>query len=351
MAQEDATDGAYVSREVVATVDSVGRGDDSQPNLFVTGDDGDTYVVDPTQGNPEGLQYDVNVGDRIIMQVIDNMDGSETAYFVDIVRTKGLWLVFAVFVAVILIVGLRRGFLALIGLGLTVAILFAVVFPRILAGADPVLTIVIAGIAILAVNLFLAHGFTKNALIAFASTSVGVTLAWVFGELFVRMAKLTGLGDEQSVFLYWDIGGLHAPVGLLLAGIILGAVGVLDDVAITQCETVAELKAANASFTQKELFLRGMRVGRHHIASTVNTLVLAYAGSALPLFLIFLSDANVSLWRFLNTEVVTEEIVRTLAGTSALVLVVPLTTFAASYAWSRAKQTEAKHAVHDEHTA
>lgn len=339
------------SREVIATVDGVNEGDAGQTGILAHDAEGATYLVDPSVNTPEGVQYDIGPGDQIILQVVPNADGTETAYFSDIVRTKGLWLVFAVFIGVIVAVGLRRGVLALIGFSITLAVLFAWVFPQILAGAEPVATVALAGVAMLGINLLIAHGATKNTAIAFASTACGVMLAWLFSALFVHWAKLSGLGDEQSVFLYWDIGGLHAPAGLLLAGIILGAVGVLDDVAITQCETVSELKAVSPSLTRQELFIRGMRIGRHHIASTVNTLVLAYAGSSLPLFLIFLADREISLWRFLNTEVVAQEIVRTLAGTTALVLVVPLATALAAAVWAKASVKEARQAVHDEEVA
>ncbi len=325
----------YQSREVIGTVDGVNIGDEGQVGLWVTGDDGGLYTVDTSISVPEGLQYRVAKGDRVILQLVDNIDGTETAYFSDIVRTRGLWWAFAIFAAVIVLVGLKRGVFALVGFVATVGMLFWFMFPRILAGADPVLVAVIAGVAILAINLFLSHGFTRNAMIALASTSIGVVLAWGIGSLFVSLAKLSGMATDESVFLYWQIGTLHVPAGLLLAGIIIGTVGVLDDVAITQCETVAELKSANGAFTARELFVRAMRVGRHHIASAVNTLVLAYAGASLPLFLIFLASSDVSLWRFLNTEIVAEEIVRTLGGTTALVLIVPLATFVAALAWGR----------------
>lgn len=120
------------------------------------------------------------------------------------------------------------------------------------------------------------------------------------------------------------------PAGLLLAGIILGAVGVLDDIAITQTETVAELHEANPKLSSSELFKRGMQVGRHHIASVVNTLVLTYAGVALPIFLLFALREDMGFMRLLNEEMIAEELVRTLAGTAALILLVPISTWFAT---------------------
>lgn len=314
-------------------------------------DDGTTYDVDTAPSMSEGVRFDLDVGDRVILQVIGNLDGTTTAYLADVVRASKLWWIFGCFAVVTMVVGLRRGFLALVGFAFTIILLFWFVFPRILAGADPVATVALASIVILAVNLFIAHGVTRNTGVAFVSTSFGVVLAWVFSAGYVAFAQLTGLSAEESVFLYWQIGTVRAPVGLLLAGMILGAVGVLDDVAITQCETVAELKAANPRLRRGELFVRAMRVGRHHIASTVNTLVLAYVGSSLPLFLIFMADDAVTFSRFLNTEVIAEEIVRTLAGTTALVLTVPLATGLAAITWGAANASERRDFAHDEHAA
>lgn len=346
--------GAYGSREVIAVVRSVALvpNDDglTQYALVAQGEDGVTYDVSTSMSFSEGMHYTIAPGDRVILAVIDNLDGTSTAYLSDAVRGKGILWAFIIFAAITIAVGLRRGLYALAGFALTLGILVWFVFPQVLAGSNPVLIAIIAGIAILAVNLFLSHGFTRNATIALGSTAVGVILAWVIGALFVSISKLSGLSAEEAVFLYWQVGGVTLPEGLLLAGIILGTVGVLDDVAITQCETVAELKAANPDFTSRDLFMRGMRVGRHHIASTVNTLVLAYAGSSLPLFLIFRADETVSFWRFINTEAVAEEIIRTLAGTTALVLIVPLATTIAAFVWGKTSVEGRAAYVHDEHS-
>jgi len=201
------------------------------------------------------------------------------------------------------------------------------VFPQILGGADPVFTVVLASIAILGVNMPLTHGLKKSTTVAFFSTVIGLAFVLLFSYLLVELGVLTGLGTEDATMLFSGSGGALPPKGILLSGIILGAVGVLDDIAITQQEIVFEILVSNPSLTKKELFFRAMRIGRHHIASVVNTLVLAYVGVALPLFLIFMLADTVSITRFLNEEFVAEEIVRTVAGTMALVLTVPLSTW------------------------
>lgn len=345
---------SYGSTDVIATVLSVDRSvemEDGRRQYMMTarGDDGEIYSVDTTLSFSEGMHYALSPGNRVILSVVRSPDGGVTAYMADAVRTKGIIWAFVLFAVVTIAVGLKRGVYALGGFALTLGILAWFVFPQILQGANPVVIACVAGVAILAVNLYLSHGFTRNATIALGSTAVGVVLAWLVGAFFVAITKLSGLSDESAVFLYWQVGGVTLPEGLLLAGIILGTVGVLDDVAITQCETVAELKAANPAFPVRELFFRAMRVGRHHIASTVNTLVLAYAGAALPLFLIFRADNSVSFWRFINTEAVAEEIVRTLAGTTALVLIVPLATALAAVVWGRTSTAGRAAYVHGEH--
>ncbi|HCC83942.1 TPA: hypothetical protein DEP96_03770 [Candidatus Uhrbacteria bacterium] len=343
-----------INQEVQASItqilsQDVDQNDVPQMTFLALGDNGTTYTVNTADSYSTGLRYGLAVGNRVILQIIDNGDGSQTAYLGDVVRTKGLFIVALIFALITLLVGRGRGFFALIGFAITLAILFWFVFPMILAGHNPVAISVLAGIVMLAINLSLAHGLTRNTAVAFASCSLGVILAWLFSAAFVAIVKLSGLADETSVFLYWQVGNIAIPQGLLLAGIILGAVGVLDDVAITQCETIAELKAADPKLGGRELFTRGMRVGRHHIASTVNTLVLAYAGASLPLLLIFMADQSVSLWRFLNTEAVAEEIVRTLGGTCALVLTVPVASLLAAWVWSHAKKSALRGFTEHEH--
>ena len=221
--------------------------------------------------------------------------------------------------------------LSLVGLVVTVLILFGFLFPAILAGRDPVIFTVLASIVILAVNMHISHGVRKQTFLAFLGTVAGLILVIVFSKLFVEMASLSGLAGEEATLLFWETGGVQLPVGILTAGIILGAVGVLDDVAITQSEVVGELLLANPNTKKKELFVKAMRIGRHHIASTVNTLVLVYAGAALPVFLLYIYGDH-SLQTFFGNELIGEEIVRTLAGTCALVLTVPISTWFATLA-------------------
>lgn len=320
-------------RQVEATVERVDRAyvDERgfpQAELSVRDDTGISYRVSTADSASTGLQFSLEPGDRVSLEIVTGPDGTETTYLNDAVRTRGLRWVLLAFVVVTLAVGLTRGLRALVGLALTLGILFGFLLPAILGGMDAVLATVLASLVILAANMHLTHGWTRGTLVAFASAAVGLAFAWVFGSWFVSLGFLSGLTSDEASFLYIEHLNVGVDMtGILLAGVILGAVGALDDIAIAQGEVVAELREANPSLGKRELFSRAMRVGRHHIASIANTLVLAYAGAALPTLLLFWAVSSVSIGEFLNTEAVAEEIVRTLAGTAALILTVPVSTW------------------------
>jgi uncharacterized membrane protein len=293
--------------------------------------------IDSEQGTTElstqdsfelGVAYTIEAGDRILVEFFaDQEEGASTkVYFKDVLRTWSLFWIALFFSLVTILVGRGRGALALTGLATTLCVLFLFVFPQILGGGNPVLSTVIGAIIIMAVNMPIAHGFKKQTLYAFFSTVIGLLFVFLFTTVFVKVSQLSGLSSEDAVLLYWDVESIKLPVGILMAGIILGATGVLDDIAITQSQVVHELTEANPKIKRKKLFTQAMKVGRHHIASTINTLTLVYAGAAFPILLLFI-HYSVGLSEFLNSEIVAEEIVRILAGTTALVLTVPISTW------------------------
>lgn len=317
----------FVGAQSTIQIEAVVTGVISEEQILAEDFSGNEYEARISSTKSDGYNYNLKVGDKIYLEIIEFSNGEVQVYFGDVNRESGLWWIFIIFAILAVAIGRRSGLFALLGLTVTVAILFFWVFPRIIAGADPVLTVVLGSVIILGINMHLTHGFRKSTVIAFLSTVVGLGLVLVFSYLFVSLGSLTGLATEDAAMLFSSSSGLIIPKGILLAGIILGAVGVLDDIAITQQETVIEISKADSSIEKKELFKRAMRVGRHHIASVVNTLVLAYVGAAFPLFLIFMMDDAISVSRFINEEFVAEEIVRTLAGTAALVLTVPISTW------------------------
>lgn len=301
-----------------------------QMKLTAAGDDGKTYRIDTSQGYTDSLRYDLKVGTRIVLEIDDNGDGTQRVFIADVVRTGAILWMFLVFALITVAVGYWRGFAALVGFGVTLGLLFGFVFPHILSGGNPVLYTMIGGILILAINMHLSHGFSRSTTVAFLGTVAGLFIALIASAVFIKTVALTGLASDEANFLYWRIGNTLYPPGVLLAAILLGAVGVLDDVTVTQAETVEELLKANPAMPRRELFASAMRLGRHHIASTVNTLVLAYVGASMPLFLLSMSTPGMTIQQFLNTEQVAEEAVRTLAGTLALILAVPISTWLAT---------------------
>jgi uncharacterized membrane protein len=321
---------------------------DSQMVFDATTDAGKSYHIDTSQGYQSGLRYNVKVGTRVILEIDTNPDGSTSVFLADVVRTGGVLWVFLIFVIVAIAVGLWRGLAALGGFAVTIAVLFGFVFPHILSGGNAIVYTLIGGVVMAGINMHLAHGFTRSTLAAYLGTLSGLVIALGASALFVHLASLTGLATDESTYLYWRVGNTAWPEGILMAGILLGTVGVLDDVTVTQSETVEELAHANPNLSRKELFLRAMRLGRHHIASTVNTLVLAYVGAAMPLLLLSMSTPGMTIQMFLNTEQVAEEIVRTLAGTVALILAVPISTWLATYIAGKGGKTSHGHShVHN----
>lgn len=243
---------------------------------------------------------------------------------VDVDRKFPMVLLAIFFALVVVAVGRLRGVLALVGLAITFAVLTLFILPAILQGSNPLLVAVVGGSAIMLVTLYLCHGLTARTSVAVLGTLISLVLIGLLGSLFIAWAKLSGNTDDQTALVH----SLYPDIeirGLLLAGVLIGSLGVLDDVTVTQTSAVWELRQADPTASWRKLYLAAMRIGRDHIASVVNTLVLAYAGAALPLLLLF-SIAQASTGTVATSELVAEEIVRTLVGSIGLVASVPVTT-------------------------
>ncbi|MYB04341.1 MAG: YibE/F family protein [Acidimicrobiaceae bacterium] len=242
-------------------------------------------------------------------------------------RTPLLWLAI-LFAAVVLALGRWRGGLALAGMAATLVVLIAFAAPSVLDGNDPVLVAVVAAAVIAFVSLYLTHGLNVHTTVALAGTlaSLGLTLglSWIFFGL----ADFTGLATEEGLTLPLIAADIDL-ASLLLGGAIIGALGALDDVTVTQVATVAELRYRSPDLSVRQLIASGIRVGREHIAATVNTLLLAYVGAGLPLLLLF-AVSDQSLAMAANSELIAVEIVRTLCGSMGLVAAVPVTTVLAA---------------------
>ncbi len=242
----------------------------------------------------------------------------------DVNRKFPMILLAGIFALVVVVVGRMRGLMALIALAISFLVLTLFILPAILQGSNPLIVAVVGSSAIMLIALYMCHGLSARTSVAVLGTLVSLLLIGVLGSLFIGWAALTGNTDDNTGLIH----GLYPTIdmsGLLLAGVIIGSLGVLDDVTVTQTSAVWELHAANPSMGWRGLYRAAIRIGRDHIASVVNTLVLAYAGAALPLLLLF-SIAQSSVGTVANSELVAEEIVRTLIGSIGLVASVPVTT-------------------------
>jgi uncharacterized membrane protein len=242
-------------------------------------------------------------------------------------RGSPLLLLTAIFLIATVALGRWKGVSALVGLASTLLVLFLFVVPAILDGRDPLLVSLVGSVVIAYAALYLTHGFGPRTTIAVLGTLGGLACAAVLAVLFMDVATITGLASEEALFLS-AVGAELDLRGLILGGMMIGALGAIDDMTVTQASAVWELRTADAAMSSRRLLRAGMRIGRSHVASTVNTLVLAYAGASLPLLLLFvLSDQPVST--VASGEIVATEIVRTLVGSIGLVASVPITTWLA----------------------
>lgn len=264
-------------------------------------------------------------GDRIVVNEYELGDTGEVAHtFADFQRTTPLVLLVVLFVVAVLALGRFQGLRALGGLVVSAAVLLAYVFPALLDGKPPLAVALVAASVIAFAALYLAHGVNETTTVALLGTLSALALTGLLASLFTSAAQITGLASEDQIFLLVSSEGIDVR-GLVLAGIVLGSLGVLDDVTVTQVSAVARLREANPDYGVGELYRSGVRIGRDHIASTVNTLVLAYAGASLPL-LLFYSNIGVGFSEAVTSEIIAVEVIRTLVGSIGLVAAVPITT-------------------------
>ncbi|MFI7639877.1 YibE/F family protein [Nonomuraea sp. NPDC049400] len=261
-------------------------------------------------------------------------------------RTTPLWVFGAAFALAVIAFGRWRGVTALAGLVITFVLLLTFVIPGILEGEPPLLVAIVGASAIMLTVLYLTHGFSLPTSMAVLGTLASLTLTGVLSYGALGFARLNGITDDSALAL--DMSLKIDTQGLLLASIIIGALGVLDDVTVTQAVTVAELAHANPSYGFARLYRAAGRIGRAHIASVINTIILAYAGASLPLLLLF-SIGQEPLGDVLTTPVIAQEIVRSIVGTLGLIAAVPITTALAALTASRHHPEEPAEPAEDSH--
>ncbi len=277
----------------------------------------------------QGPTPDFDAGDKIVVIEYQLGDTGELAYsFADHQRSRPMIALAALFVVAVVALGRFQGVRALAGLVVSAVVLFGYIFPALLDGHPPLPVALVSASVIAFAALYLAHGVNDTTTVALLGTMAALAVTGALGAIFTSAAQITGVASEDQIFLLVSAEGIDLR-GLVLAGIIIGSLGVLDDVTVTQVSAVARLHEANPDYTVRDLYRTGVHIGRDHIASTVNTLVLAYAGAALPL-LLFYSNVGIGLSESITSEIIAVEIIRTLVGSIGLVSAVPLTTLLAA---------------------
>ncbi len=318
----------------VVPCDGTPFGDDSQCRVA---------TVRLSEGPEEGATTDLELfegpgqprlhaGDRVVLGRAVDRSGVDY-YFSDFQRRSPLLWLGLVFAVAVVAVGRLRGLAALVGLGLSFVLLVAFVLPAMLEGRSPLLVAIVGAAAIMFLLMYLAHGVNPKTTAALIGTLVSLTLTGILATLFVQVARVAEVTTEETAYLQINASQVSLE-GILLAGIIIGSLGVLNDVTVTQASAVWALRDADPGAGAFDLYRRAMRIGRDHIASTVDTLVLAYAGASLPLLLLF-SLASRPIGDVLTGGLVAEEIVRTLVGGIGLVASVPVTTGLAAWVATR----------------
>ncbi|GAA1261553.1 YibE/F family protein [Pseudonocardia aurantiaca] len=288
-------------------------------------------VVPVEPGSPQFA-----VGDQVVLSWSGaDPDDPGSYQIVDFQRGPPLIWLAVLFAGAVILLGRWRGLAALGALVLSFVVLLWFVVPAILAGHNPLAVAIVGSCLIMFAVLYLTHGLSARTSTAVIGTLLSLALIGALAAAFSAFAKLTGL-DDQAANLIATLGTAVDARGLLLAGVVIGALGVLDDVTVTQTSAVWELHRADPELGTRGLFASAMRIGRDHVASAVNTLVLAYAGASLPLLLLF-SLSGRSLGDVVTTQDVATEIVRTLVGSIGLVASVPITTAIAAVVASREK--------------
>jgi len=271
---------------------------------------------------------DLHVGDAVVLNHVEHAQPGFDYTYADRQRRPVLMWLAIIFAVAVIALGRLRGLGALIGLGASILVILQFMLPSMLDGNSPAFVAIVGASAVAFLALYLANGVRPMTTVALLSTLAALALTVALATLFTNLAHFTGASNEDALLVGLGTKSVDLK-GLVLAGMVLGALGALDDITITQASAVGELRAADPTLSRRELYRSGLRIGRDHIASTVNTLALAYAGASLPLLILFTLSGQ-SLGSVANGEIVAVEIVSTLVGSIGLVAAVPISTWVAT---------------------
>jgi len=272
-------------------------------------------------------------GDKVIVSYNKDIDGNDVFFVLDYDRSSPILWLSIIFVLSVLAVGRWKGLRSIIALIASFFVILKFIVPQILNGANPVLISVLGGIIILVFAIYLTQGINKKAHIANAALIISLFFTALLSLWFTKLSRLSGYSGEGTEFLLnMSQGGINLQ-GLLLAGILIGTLGVLDDVIISQVSTVEQLKQANPELSNRQIYIRSLKVGVDHITSMINTLFFAYAGASLPLLILFTQSDTIglNLSQAMNNEMIATEVVRTLLGSIGIIFSIPIANYLASY--------------------
>lgn len=268
--------------------------------------------------------------DEVVIARSKDYEGKDTYFITDYVRRGALSKLFFIFVVMAILVGKWQGVTSLIGMSVSFFVIFQFILPKISLGNDPIYIAILGSLMIIPATFFLSHGINRKTIIAIIGTLISLIITGILANYFVQASQLTGFASEEAGFLQSFKPGIINIQGLLLAGIIIGVLGILDDITISQSAIVSQLKETNPNLSPKDIYTKAMSVGKDHVASMVNTLILVYTGASLPLLLLFIDNPH-PFTELINYEFIADEIVRTLVGSIGLILAVPITTLIAAF--------------------
>ncbi|GIW63746.1 MAG: hypothetical protein KatS3mg091_548 [Patescibacteria group bacterium] len=300
--------------------------------LIVSGELKTKQILADNQGGADSSRV-YKPGDEVIVAELILNDNSKQYLVLDYSRKNALIFIFLIFIAVVLLVARKKGVFSLIGLLASVIFIIYFFLPQLSKGSNPFLVSVLSVFFILCFVFPLSHGFNKKTLTAGLATFLSLLITMLLAEYFIRIANISGLSDESAVFLQASNPELFNIKGIFTASVLIGCLGVLDDVSISQVSVVEELMSKTKS-SLEETFKSALIIGKDHITSLVNTLFFVYISSSLPMFILFYNSEQ-SLFLLINNEFIVEDIVRSLTASIGLILSVPITTLLSVVIYSK----------------
>lgn len=276
-----------------------------------------------------GYDILVNPGDKVLVTVEDFGEGAVEVYISEYLRDTYVYWVFAIFVALLILLGGFKGVKTVVTLVLTILLILKLLLPGLLAGYNPILLTILVSFIITLVTIIVVGGANTKSYAAIIGVLGGVFVAGIIAYVIGSKVRLTGLSSQEAMMLMYIPQGVNFDFrGLLFAGIIMGALGAVMDVGMSIASSMEEIKNANPTISTKALVMSGMNVGKDVMGTMANTLILAYTGSAIPLLLLFTAYQD-PLVKIINLDIIATEIVRAFTGSIGLILCIPLTAITA----------------------